>query len=59
MLPPIHLQEEYSELSPKEIIIETIKASVFDWIEKYHPREESNLIVDNPEDKNELIRWRD
>lgn len=51
---------DYTKLSPTEITIENIKATVFDWLEKYHPRVDgSNLKVDNPEDKEQLNRWRD
>lgn len=58
MMEPIDFWEEI-KLWEEDIIIESVKTSVFDWIEKYHPREwESNLRVNNPEDTNELIRWK-
>lgn len=58
MMEPIDFGIE-KELNETELIQETIKASVFDWIEKYHPREwESNLQVANPENKEELQRWK-
>lgn len=58
IMEPIDFGSE-KELSESELIQETIKTTVFDWIEKYHPREwDSNLKVENPENKEELIRWR-
>ncbi len=58
MMQPINYSEE-KKLSEQEQIIETIKSLVLDWIEKYHPREwDSNLKVNNPDNIDELIRWK-
>ena len=59
MMKPVELSgPNYSNMTQEELLIETVKKSVFDWIEKYHPRDEnSNLRVDNPKDKEQLKRW--
>ncbi|USN58897.1 MAG: hypothetical protein H6767_02135 [Candidatus Peribacteria bacterium] len=61
MLPP-HIPSgvDYTKLSPTEVAIESIKVSVHEWIEKYHPRYgDSNLLVTDPTDKHQLLQWRD
>lgn len=60
MKPVEHSGPDYANMTQEQLLIETVKKSVFDWIEKYHPRDwESNLKVDNPEDKEQLIKWRE
>jgi hypothetical protein len=47
-------------MTPEKILIETVKASVLDWLEKYHPNHpNSNLRVEDPKNKDELFRWKE
>ena len=58
--PVVHTWFDYASMSSREILIATVQASVNEWIEKYHPRDEfSNLRVTDPENRDQLIHWRE